>query len=103
MKRRMMKRTVVTLGLFAVFAFSAVAPTLAMSMGARRDVIAPHSTRYYTNVFYGGTTVNIGVSGDGSTDLDLYVYDAFGRLIDKDDDGSDECRINLVVFRTSSF
>ena len=99
MKKQMIKRTVVTLSLFAVFACSAVAPSLALNMGTRRGEIAPYDTRTYTVTVYAGTTVRIGVSGDGSTDLDLYVY-ASGGLIAKDDDGTDECRASVVVYRS---
>jgi hypothetical protein len=99
MKNQMIKRTVVTLSLFAVFACSAVAPGLAMSMGVRSYLIAPRETRTFTVTVYTGTRVRVGVSGDGSTDLDLYVYDSDG-LVSKDDDSTDECRVNLVIYRS---
>lgn len=51
----------------------------------------------------GGETTTIYVSGDGDTDLDLYVYDANGNLICKDDDGSDECLVRFVAYRTHTF
>lgn len=103
MKRNMIKRTVVTLGLLAVFAYSAVMPSFAMSMAARSDVIAPFATKTYTTTLHAGDTVEVGVSGDGRTDLDLYVYDGWGRLISKDDDGTDECRVYIDVYRTGTF
>ena len=31
------------------------------------------------------------VRGDGDTDLDCYVYDRFGNLLDADTDGTDFC------------
>jgi hypothetical protein len=101
MKKHMIKRTVITLGLLAVFAYSAVMPSLAMSAAVRSDVIAPFATKSYTITFYAGDSVEVGVSGDGRTDLDLYVYDSTGRLIAKDDDGTDECRVYLDIYRTS--
>lgn len=103
MKNHMIKRTVVTLSLFALFVCSAVAPSMAMSMGARSGVIAPFDTKIYTSTFYAGDRVEIGVSGDGNTDLDLYVYDNQGRLVAKDDDRTDECRVHLVIYRTSQW
>ena len=35
------------------------------------------------------------VDGDGDTDLDCYVYDLTGRLLDKDDDGTDYCVLDF--------
>lgn len=48
-------------------------------------------TNTYTCRFRGGETACITVSGDGDTDLDLYVYDSNGKLVDSDDDYSDDC------------
>jgi hypothetical protein len=100
-KGAMIKRAVVTMTLLAAFAFSAAAPSLAMSLVMRSGVIAPFGTETFTSTFFTGERVEIGVSGDGSTDLDLYVYDDAGRLVAKDDDRSDECRVNLVIYRKS--
>ena len=52
-------------------------------------------TDRYTHFFYADETVLIGVKGDGDTDLDLYVYDDKGNLIDSDTDPGDEC---LCIF-----
>jgi hypothetical protein len=35
------------------------------------------------------------VDGDGDTDLDCYVYDLSGRLLAKDDDGTDYCILDF--------
>ena len=51
----------------------------------------------------GGESTTIYVSGDGDTDLDLYVYDANGNLITCDDDGTDECLVRFVAYRTHTF
>lgn len=51
----------------------------------------------------GGEATTIYVSGDGDTDLDLYVYDANGNLIAYDDDGDDECVVRFVAYRTHTF
>jgi hypothetical protein len=39
--------------------------------------------------FYGGELGRVRIQGDGDTDLDLYVYDEFGNLIDYDTRYSD--------------
>ena len=43
------------------------------------------------------------VIGDGDTDLDLYVYDENGNLIDKDVDYSDDCVVSFVPKWTGVF
>jgi hypothetical protein len=39
------------------------------------------------------------VDGDGDTDLDLFVYNSFGRLLDFDDDGTDYCVTSFFMAR----
>lgn len=58
-----------------------------------------HSFEYR---FYAGKDVEIAVEGDGSTDLDLYVY-AEGKLIAKRDGNSDYETMNLEIYRTTYF
>lgn len=43
------------------------------------------------------------VSGDGDTDLDLYVYDSNGNLIAKDDDYTDDCYVRWIPSWTGNF
>ena len=43
------------------------------------------------------------VVGDGDTDLDLYVYDQNGNLIDKDVDYTDNCVCTFVPRWTGLF
>ena len=47
-------------------------------------------TDVYHISFRAGQTAVVTVIGDGDTDLDLYVYDENGNLIDKDVDYSGE-------------
>lgn len=51
--------------------------------GAARhiDRVRAGATDTYTMVFRGDEEANVGISGDGDTDLDLYVYDEFGNEI----------------------
>jgi hypothetical protein len=100
-KHSMFRKAVVTMSLVAIFTFSAVAPSFARSYTIlTREMIRPYATKTFTATFYAGERVQVGVSGDRSTDLDLYVYDSSGELISKDDDETDECRVNIVVYRT---
>jgi hypothetical protein len=57
----------------------------------------------YTIVFRGGEAARVIVSGDGDTDLDLYIYDQFGNLITKDDDSSDDCVVGWTPRWTGKF
>jgi len=53
--------------------------------------------------FWANERASVVVSGDGDTDLDLYVYDESGNLIDKDDDYSDDCIVNFFPRWTGRF
>jgi hypothetical protein len=47
--------------------------------------------------------VTVNVSGDGDTDLDLYVYDDGGRLIVFDEEMDDQPMVTFEVYRSSTF
>ena len=57
----------------------------------------------YRISFVGGYLAEIFVSGDGDTDLDLYVYDSNGNLIESDTDYTDDCYVSWVPRWTGSF
>lgn len=63
--------------------------------GPRRTVQTLYANRYitYNCNFVAGRTAEIAVSGDGDTDLDLYVYDSNGNLIASDRDYTDDCYV----------
>lgn len=61
------------------------------------------ATDTYSIRFRGGELAEIAVSGDGDTDLDLYVYDENGNLIKKDIDYTDQCYVSFVPAWTGSF
>ncbi|GHV03120.1 hypothetical protein FACS189485_05410 [Spirochaetia bacterium] len=54
-------------------------------------------------VFRANERAEIGVSGDGDTDLDLYIYDSNGNLIVYDEDPSDDCYVTWVPKWTGEF
>ncbi len=58
--------------------------------------VGPGGTRVYTVTANPGAIASIVVIGNGNTDLDLFVYDACGRLLGSDTDASDNC---LVIVR----
>lgn len=57
----------------------------------RVDRVGARTTDIWKINFLGGEDAIVYVSGDGDTDLDLYVYDENGNLIDSDTDATDEC------------
>lgn len=61
------------------------------------------STDKYTIAFYANRLAEVAVTGDGDTDLDLYVYDANGNLIVSDTDYTDKCYVCWTPAWTGSF
>lgn len=67
------------------------------------DAVNANSTDNYQISFIANELAEILVSGDGDTDLDLYVYDSNGNLIAKDDDYTDDCYVSWVPAWTGRF
>ena len=74
-------------------AFASTAETEAQGSdnASTTERVSAHSTDEYEVYFKAGREVCVIVVGDTDTDLDLYVYDENGNLIDKDIDESDLC------------
>jgi hypothetical protein len=58
-------------------------------------------TDYVT--FKGNFLAEVLVSGDGDTDLDLYVYDENGNLVESDTDYTDDCYVRWYPKWTGTF
>ena len=73
--------------------------------GPSRDYSAVNGNSYmdYTASFVANELAEILVSGDGDTDLDLYVYDSNGNLIEKDTDYSDDCYVRWIPAWTGRY
>lgn len=73
--------------------------------GPSRDYAAVNGQSYmdYTASFVANQLAEILVSGDGDTDLDLYVYDSNGNLIASDTDYSDDCYVRWVPAWTGRY
>lgn len=67
------------------------------------DTVNGNSTDNYHINFAANYLAEIAVSGDGDTDLDLYVYDSNGNLIASDTDYSDDCYVSWVPAWTGRF
>ena len=67
------------------------------------DAVNGNSTDTYQISFIANVLAEILVSGDGDTDLDLYVYDSNGNLIASDTDYTDDCYVCWVPAWTGRF
>ena len=67
------------------------------------DTVNGNSVDTYQISFIANYLAEIVVSGDGDTDLDLYVYDSNGNLIASDTDYSDDCYVSWVPKWTGRF
>lgn len=73
--------------------------------GPSRDYAAVNGNSYidYTASFVANELAEVLVSGDGDTDLDLYVYDSNGNPIASDTDYSDDCYVRWVPAWTGRY
>lgn len=67
------------------------------------DSVNGGSSDTYQVNFVANYLAEVAVSGDGDTDLDLYVYDSNGNLIASDTDYSDDCYVSWVPAWTGRF
>lgn len=68
-----------------------------------RHRVQAHSSDRFAVTLRGGEGTTIFVSGDGDTDLDLYLFDENGRLVDSDTDDTDDCLIRIYPRWTGPF
>ena len=75
----------------------------AAASDVRVDVARPFDTDVWTMTLTAGESHLIVVDGDGSTDLDIYLYDENGNLVAMDEDYTDFCVVSLTPRWTGSF
>jgi hypothetical protein len=68
-----------------------------------RDQVRGRTIDTYTVEFRGGEVARVGLEGDHSSDLDLYVYDQNGNLIVSDTDDTDLCLVQWTPRWTGPF
>ena len=61
----------------------------------KTSMVLPLDTDVYYVKFVGGRSAVIEVEGTDLSDLDLYVFDENGNLIDYDDDATSECIVSF--------
>jgi hypothetical protein len=100
-------RLFVSLILTAAAAASQITPVVASPVGGSRSAVtsvnAYGTDRFNPIRFYGDERAVVTISGDGTSDLDLYVYDENGYLVASDDDGSDQCAVSFTPAYTGYF
>ena len=69
----------------------AVLGTATLALAGTFERVRAHATDVWQARVYAGVPARVIVNGDGDTDLDLYIYDASGRLLASDDDFTDYC------------
>ncbi len=106
-------KTMRAIGVAMLAVVTAMTISAAMPRGAAADPcngaewgnhrVEAFASRSFDVCCSGGEWTQITVSGDGTSDLDLLVYDGFGRLIASDTDSSDECVATFFVTRGGDF
>ncbi len=103
-RNKHMKRFL-SFGIVSVLALLSSA-VLAGAVGGPRSATAiVFPERYFAHrvAFRGGEQATLIVRGDGSTDLDCYVFDSDGDLIAADDDATDHCIMRWYPYHTDVY
>ena len=103
MKRNLMN---VVRGALIAASVACGTPVLADPVGGTKfgeESVSARSTITYDVKCYADEETRVTVLGDGSSDLDVYVYDSKGNLITKDEDTTDQCSCAFRAFVTTTF
>ena len=65
--------------------------------------VPPYGTVEFKQFLSAGSRVIVGLSGDGDSDLDLYVYSPIGSFVGKDDDYTDDCVVSFTAYETGYY
>ena len=103
----MLKRLFLTISVGVLALCFAPASVFAGAVGGPKSLLttvdAFGTDRIQAIYFEAGEVAVVRVVGDGTSDLDMYVYDENGNLITKDDDASDDCVATFVPRWTGRF
>jgi len=67
------------------------------------EVVPARTIKTYSMTFLGGEVAVVAVVGDGDTDLDLEVYDAFGNLVASDHGPTDTAVVRFFPLFTQVY
>ena len=84
------KRTLIKSTLAVVLATVALGGISTAEAAYRNESVGAHSSKFYTYHAYPGETFRAVVSGDGDTDVDLFVRNGYGSLICRSDSAGDD-------------
>jgi hypothetical protein len=76
---------------------------VARAVVINRTAVRPYGTDSYTRYFVAGEVVTVAVSGDGDTDLDIYVKCPCGDVVARDDDPTDDCVVRFRAPESGTF
>jgi hypothetical protein len=99
------KQIAIALTLLAAFAATTV-PAFAQStnpINYQGVVQAGWTVRFNPITFNANQSAVVTMTGDGSTDLDLYVYDEYGTEVARDENATDKATVRFVPRRTGMY
>ena len=73
--------------------------------GAKQGFYRIHAgyTNSFQISFWAGEKAEVGVIGDGVTNIDLYVYDSYGNLVAWDENVTDKCYVKWLPRYTETY
>lgn len=102
----MMKRNLMRATLTVAALMSCLMPGWAGAVnGPRKDCLTVSGKTYHTIAvwFVGGEEARVALVGDGTADLDLYVYSEDGQLVASDEDATATCLARWTPPQTGRF
>ena len=99
------KTYITALALFALTALFTPQVNASPTTGCKTSStsVKAHTTDVFTLTFRANERACVIVSGDGDTDLDLFIYDENGNLIASDTDAGDDCIVTWNPRWTGTF
>ena len=100
----LLKKVTGVVALQVVLAYGNVSAKAVLGPRESTVTVAPRSRQPFQPIlFRGGELAVLAVVEDGSTVLDLYVYDAAGNLVYGDEDGYRECFVMFTPRRSGYY
>ncbi len=84
-----------TLSVLALVGLALGTTTDARADHLENDIVQAHSSNYYTYDCFHPSSIGVAVIGDGDTDIDVIVTDAYGNVVASDLDYTDHCVVQF--------